>query len=375
MQPKSEVVYIFMESALQQGDILLSRDNTAKRSSFIRTVTKSPYSHAAICHRTTEFLEAISTGVSRINVLRFFVEDMSCIAIMRLRTDYPKHTELAAHAADEATLYLGNDYWMLGALTATLTNTSRRKRNSVFCSHLVASAYAAAGITLVKGKSAAKITPADIARSPILENVTNSIMKPVKHDTEYLWGIPFEYDLSYTPHRIEICTSTNVRDYVNAWLRGRGLPEQQNFYQLLNFLRDFPDETIRREIDEICCSGLKKEGYLELLAQVFPPDHPTFHLSSLLRRMLVDGRVTDHEKQALRERYNSVYAEQLQDMKEKSYLREWYENAWLYRRLETFHLLTDNQSQVCDVSDKFLRETKECLRLLGENVASWTVIY
>lgn len=266
MKTKSEVVYRFIESEIQPGDILLSTDKTSMLSWGIRKATQSPYSHAAICYSPPEFIEAISTGVSRINVMRFFVEDRSCVEIRRLRSDYPTSTEFSMRAAEEAAWYLGNNYWTIGALSSLSSKTSRRQINSVFCSHLVASAYEAAGVRLVEGKSAEKIIPADIERSLILENVGDSILKPVDYDVACLWGIPLENGFGLSPHRHETDTSRQVRDYVNAWLKKRGLPEQQNFYQLLNFMRDFPGETIRLEMDEIFCSGLKKSGYLDILA-------------------------------------------------------------------------------------------------------------
>jgi len=368
MQAPNNLVYRFIESAIRPGDILLSTDRTAKASNLIRKATRSPYSHAAICCNPPEFLEAIGTGVSRLNVTRLFVQDKSYVAIMRLKADFQRNAETALNAARAAGFYLGNDYWKSGALSSLFSMTPARKRNAVFCSHLVATAYEEAGVELVQDTSSEKITPALIAASPILENVTDSVLEPIAYGSAILWGKPLEKGLGDSPHRNEVDASRKVRDYVNAWLREHDLPEQENFHQLLNFLRDFPSEAIRQAMDAFFVLGVREAGYLEVLPQHFPPEYPSFQLSTILQGELAKGMVTDKQKQHLVRFYKDGRTTMLEDSKQKSYLKQWLENAWEYRRLETFRLLAENQRHVCEVGDKFLVEVDRCLQLLREDM-------
>ena len=367
MKLQCKVVYRFIESAIRPGDILLSTNPTSITSWSIRAITRSPYSHAAICYRPPEFLEAIPAGVPRFNVTKFFIEDLSRIAIRRLKTDSLTTSPEIAVIAQEAQQYFGNDYWTLGALTALWPRIQPGKGKSVFCSHFVASAYEAAGIKLVQGKAAENVTPADIAESQILETVTNLVLKPVSYDAALLSGIPFEKGSGDSPHRKEIVKALEVRDQVNLWLRRQGLPEQANFNDLLNFLRDSLSETRRQEMDKIFSRALEETGYLEVLHQRYPCDDPIFQISYQLRHMLGEEMLDAHQIKELREDYRRIYAQLKDDLEEKSELRLWYENAWDNRRLKTFRLLADNQWQVMEVGDKLLREFEACLRLLREN--------
>lgn len=366
MKLQCKVVYRFIESALRPGDILLSTNPTSITSWSIRAATRSPYSHAAICYRPPEFLEAIPAGVPRFNVTKFFIEDLSRVAIRRLKTDSLTSPEFAA-IAQEAQQYFGNDYWTLGALTALWPKIQPGKGKSVFCSHFVASTYEAAGIKLVQGKAAENVTPADIAESQSLETITNLVLKPVSYDAALLSGIPFEKGSGDSPHRKEIVKALEVRDQVNLWLRSQGLPEQANFNDLLNFLRDSLSETRRQEMDKIFSWALEETGYLEVLHQSYPCDDPIFQISYQLRRMLGEEMLDAHQIKELQEDYRRIYAQLKNDLAEKSELRMWYENAWDIRRLRTFCLLADNQQQVMEVGGKLLREFEACLRLLGEH--------
>jgi hypothetical protein len=302
--------------------------------------------------------------------MRFFVEDLSCVTILRLKMDSLTNTKIATCAAKEAARYLSNDYWTPGALTAFSPKTPRRERKEVFCSHLVASAYEAAGIRLVQSKTTDKVTPADLAASPLLVSVTHVVLKPVAYDIARLWGTSLEQGLSDRPHIDEIVKAREVRDQVNKWLRDRKLPEQANFYELLNFLRDSLSGRKQQDMDEVFSRALQETGYLKILHQSFPDNAPVFEGSSQLQLMLEQGALADHQIQEFREVYNHAHAEHLKDSEEKKYMLQWYENAWEHRRLETFRLLADNQQQVCKLSAKILREIQACLRLCGEDISS-----
>lgn len=369
-QPDEKLVYKFNESAMRVGDILLSTDQTAKASKAIRIATNSPYSHAAICNKPPEFLEAIGSGVSRLNMTRFFVRDRSCVAILRLATNCQERTIIAAKAAENADQYLGNDYWLTGALASLGRVKPARARDAVFCSQLVAIAYENAGIRLCEDKSPEKVVPADLAASGMLENVTDDVLEPVALSYAILWGVPLDEGLSKSRHQCEIEISRQLRNQVNVWLKKQGLPEENNFFKLLNTLRDLPSETQREEMDIIFRDAADRTKYFDIISTLYSTEHSIRQFNRILCKRLEDHSLTQAEQKDLTSLYKDRYLLVSEDLKDKTYLAKWYDDAWKHRQLESFRLLAKNQWKVCSISKRILEDIEACLRSLGVDASS-----
>jgi hypothetical protein len=162
------------------GDVLMYRGRS-RLSRWIRTVTRSPYSHAGIAmwwEGRLMVLEAVRSGVvvtlMSANVSHYDggVEWFRC----RMEIDGERRTRMVRFAQDQ----LGKKYalWMaLVVMFALLFNWKKGRRDelrrtgSLFCSHLVAQVYNTAGLDLKKGLEDRFMSPCDIADSPLMEKV------------------------------------------------------------------------------------------------------------------------------------------------------------------------------------------------------------
>ena len=149
-------------SKLEAGDVLLERAPTAT-SAAIRGATHGAYSHALIWMGNTDFMEAVGNGVRAMPYVRIVTSDPSRWSLLRLESN-PK---AAAAAATHARNHSFKNYNLSGAIASILPTSRRARSITLFCSQLVAVAYASAGIALCPGKEPVNITPADLEKHSI----------------------------------------------------------------------------------------------------------------------------------------------------------------------------------------------------------------
>lgn len=168
-------MYAF-NSNLRIGDIVLVRGN-ALHSKIIAKVTKGHYSHAMIALENDIFLEAITgSGVQKTSLLRVSFKDKSNFIVLRCTFSNEQITSTTLSYISENYLkYQGYKYSLTGAIFSLIPLRKNKNPKGYFCSHLVASMYKDAGISLLD-KPTHKITPNDLINSPILEDVTEQVI-------------------------------------------------------------------------------------------------------------------------------------------------------------------------------------------------------
>jgi len=159
---------------MKKGDLLLFRRESGI-SKVIRWLTKSEYSHVAVCVSPEMNLVIEATaGLVRAADIRSFEEGVYDIY-------RPKHGE--KYNQDEVLSFLVSklnykyDYagviylGFLKLLRLKKTANTFQKDRDHFCSELVAEAFMAGGLRLVPFMAASVISPADISKSTKLERI------------------------------------------------------------------------------------------------------------------------------------------------------------------------------------------------------------
>jgi len=169
----------YMMAGLDPGDIILSTVLSNPISTAIRSATKSDFSHAAICWNATSCMEAVDHGITSFSHFNRAISNKNSVRILRLKPGTLENYAIRESAANAATTYMGREYWVRGAIQSQLRLTSSDPRGRLFCSYLVAQAYADIGIELCVGKISQLVTPQDLLVSPMLYDITDEVLYPV----------------------------------------------------------------------------------------------------------------------------------------------------------------------------------------------------
>ncbi len=180
-QYDGRTVFLPRVGLIRSGDILLtfnaeSADRAgSKTSRVITAATRGRFSHALICSSPPTFVEAIGTGVSTLSLARCFAHNLKNVRLLR----YPD-ASVSAKAAKLVQLEIGRDYSVARAVNSVfpLRTLRRVEDHGIFCSALVAQAYATAGAPLFGRTPVERTTPATIDELEGLEDLTDSVFRP-----------------------------------------------------------------------------------------------------------------------------------------------------------------------------------------------------
>lgn len=160
----STEVWQFDPDALQPGDVVLERGH-GKESRAIQFFDWGRYSHALIWLGGTDFLEAVGVGVRVLSHARFFIDNPLDWLVLR----HPDPA-VGASAAMTARSFAFKTYDLDGAIATKLPGKRQPNPTAMFCSQVVATAYAKAGAPL-NGAAPHKVTPNQLVRDAILSVV------------------------------------------------------------------------------------------------------------------------------------------------------------------------------------------------------------
>lgn len=163
----SDNVWQFNPDSLQPGDVVLERGN-GKESRAIQLFDWGRYSHALIWLGGTDFLEAVDVGVRVISYARIFIDNPANWLVLR----HPVPA-VGASAAMAARSFAFKTYDLDGAISTKLPSKRQPNPTAMFCSQVVATAYAMAGAPL-NDAAPHKVTPNQLVR-----NATLSVVDPI----------------------------------------------------------------------------------------------------------------------------------------------------------------------------------------------------
>lgn len=165
---KEEIRFVFNESLMKPGDILLMNTYESQR----RLMPGCQYDHAAIYLGNAFLMEADGTGVVMNHVYSYAFKEWNHGCVMRLKHASPK-------AMEDILLWVRTQMAMeFDAMQAKDVNKKRdtdeeEHSNRTFCSRLVAQAYHHGGIDVVKNPD--YCSPDDFLSSALLEKVEPSL--------------------------------------------------------------------------------------------------------------------------------------------------------------------------------------------------------
>lgn len=169
--------YIFDHSKIKIGDVLLSTTD-AGLSLFIRGMTRSDFSHAAIFVQDGGVvIEAVFPNVKVTSVLGLAIRDRKTVKVLRWAG-----SELAFDAqaiANFARSHVFKGYSRVGAVLTKFPEVfGSPEETELFCSQLIASSYLSCGVSLTD-KAPEKTTPADIANSANMIDITDDVLERI----------------------------------------------------------------------------------------------------------------------------------------------------------------------------------------------------
>jgi len=158
-----------MVERLEPGDIVLTA-TPGKVGKVVRRATKGEVSHAMICVQHGSIIDSTDGGVQASNIQRELYGGDDTVIVLRLRQS---PDQLALHAIVEfARSEIGTRYSKIEA-ARTVTGGPKPRSRQMFCSRLVARAYAAGGIQLVHDPD--YCSPDDLRISPLLVEVPDML--------------------------------------------------------------------------------------------------------------------------------------------------------------------------------------------------------
>ncbi len=164
--------------ALKVGDVIVETGDS-KFGRVIRAVERKPFSHALICIGGGQVVEAVQRGVVFMPATRIVTREPDRYRQLR----HPGLGDLQKEVIECAVRSQAfKNYNLRGALgTKAAPIRTRISGEKFFCSELVTTAYSAAGITLVPGRSSASVTPNIlVGAASLLEDVTSpALFEPI----------------------------------------------------------------------------------------------------------------------------------------------------------------------------------------------------
>lgn len=231
------------------------------RSKVIAAADRGRFSHALLWLGGTDFIEAVGTGVRVISFRRVIVKKPKKWLLLRL-TDDPATAERAAAIARNMA---HKQYDLRGALSTKVGGRRIADPTRLFCSHLVAAAYAEAGRTIVEGKTPQQVTPAALERRSVLKSIPLPLIEIGQasddRDAGYE-GSPMDREM-----RASQAAFLAVQDRISALkdpkVAGVKFPPG-GLYELLEVLAR-QEQSASTELEDKLLSALEASNYFHLI--------------------------------------------------------------------------------------------------------------
>lgn len=175
-------IYALDPAQLQINDVILTSQRGGV-SAFIRTVTGSNFSHAAIVTRPGALIEAVTRGVVRRSLVGVWTSRREWICVLRPPPNTPLFSANQLPLSRVAEEGFANPYSLLGAVGTKLTWLRRLRGQGYFCSELVAAAFAKCGYPVAVG-APHTVNPEVLKSAGRLKDVTASCVRTLKPPQE-----------------------------------------------------------------------------------------------------------------------------------------------------------------------------------------------
>lgn len=226
--------------ALLPGDIVLT-STAGKVSKVVRRATRGAVSHAMICVELGSTIDSTAHGVQAANIQREIYGDDDTVLVLRLREpldEFRLHSLINFARSEVGTRYSKPE------AARTVLPGPRPRTKRMFCSRLVAKAYAAAGVQLVHDPE--YCSPEELRVSPLLVELEGMI-------EEVSEGELAAWDARSNP----VAEMQRVQNEILAVARSID-PSVENFNDLDALVQRHPEH------DEAMARTYRESGYLDL---------------------------------------------------------------------------------------------------------------
>jgi len=260
-----DVLYVLDPAKVLQGDIVLTTGDRWT-SWTIRTVTRSPFSHAAICTRPDMLIEAQPTGITRALVSMTCSPTIGSLAVLRLKPGLSNVDTFGLSVADYAESFYGRAYSVKGALASPLPVKGPDSGSALFCSQLVVEAYRSVGVDLLPGVEPNKVVPGALINSVALSNVTDSAVRVVRRkDSELEYLTLLDGPAMGVPHD-EMKMNRRVADRIRREMVRLNLTQADTLPHALWVLENLAgsgDSALAAELDHCCLQAFEAECFVD----------------------------------------------------------------------------------------------------------------
>lgn len=229
-----------MVERLEPGDIVLTA-TPGKVGKVVRRATRGEVSHAMICVQHGSTIDSTDGGVQASNIQRELYGADDTVIVLRLRQP---PDQLALRAIVEfARSEIGTRYSKIEA-ARTVTGGPKPRSRQMFCSRLVARAYAAAGIQLVDDPD--YCSPDDLRVSSLLVEVPDMLEVVSERELE-----------AWAARPDPIAATHDAQNAILAIARALD-PTIENFNDLDAFVQAHPRH------DDAIARAYRDTGYLDI---------------------------------------------------------------------------------------------------------------
>jgi len=362
--PVPQQAFRFRWEVLEPGDVICSTVPADPVSRLIRALTWSEFSHVSLCVETKGCIEA-NENVARFSLLHVGCRSPKNVTVIRLRDDAaPGARDIRLRAGEAGLQFLGQPYWTSGAFKSLFRARPRAQQPGAFCSHLVASAYSAAGLELVAGLSPQHITPRHIAECALFEDISQAALEEIppayiEPYFEYLDAPRAADTLHLLEVKIGLGVCSDVADEFKALV---GLAPRSLIEAVVTVGHTFRDNVeAGRRLDALLTASLHKHRFVEEMTRRLPTK-PFYDPDQLVAWLLSDA-ATPANVEHLLSNCTSIDVgsdEVLHDRLEWS--RAYDEGAKM--GMESAHCLADLAKAAYGLNKRLIESNRLCVRIL-----------
>jgi Permuted papain-like amidase enzyme, YaeF/YiiX, C92 family len=327
-------------------DLLLWFENPHPRGG--RKPLKSDFSHAAIYIGDNTLYEAIPSGVVPRNVLSMAFAEKNAVKVLRLNEGNPdaeKIRELAvAFVKDQHMKPYANKFdFLVRFIGPRIGPTASSRTDQFICSHLVAEAYASAHCPLLGELQSEKVTPAELLKSPHLQDMTEKILKLHRFEKpEELVLIDRESEKRLVETESEITIKVVKR--CQADFKKAKLPPPLDWVGALDALASAP-ATKQAQLDKSFLDALNKEKFFGYVDLYLTETKETLFLDKIVLLKVLLEQIDGQNLIYYRTFYENQLAGMPEDLKTRELMYMYMKNRWELTGLETFRVLMQSREK------------------------------
>jgi len=336
------------QDRLIPGDILFTADR-APVSYLIRGFTVSKFSHAAIYLGDGLYAEAVDVGV-RVRAASMIVKPV--LAVRRLKEGAPENGRKAVERVNH---YLHMPYWLEGAVLSPLPFDAVEEGRNLFCSHLVARAYADVGAPVLDDSDPHKISPGKLFRSRKLFTV-EAVVKT---------NIPGDYGRY---RRMKTFSDDESKRNEKAYLAALGffnkyrIAQPRDMPEIFDYLANSCQQMLSEELDMTIVKALLESKLLDIVDEA-----KTGSLDMLLAKLetLENERMSAHlifsESTKIERNITALQVQLATHIDNAAVFQELLKN----KKYLSFALMRDDKLRHADFTRRLIAASADYLALLS----------